>query len=57
MTDKTATEITLTNRTSRPIRDLATPFFANGPVARHLGQEPHPLTNVHEHLHSTGHMM
>ena len=37
--------------------DLATRFFANGPVARHLGQEPRLRTNVHEHLYSTGHMM
>ena len=37
--------------------DLATPFFANGHVARHLGQEPHLRTNVHEHLYSAGHMM
>ena len=37
--------------------DLATPFFANEHVARHLGQEPHVRTNVHEHLYLAGHMM
>jgi len=37
--------------------DLATPFFANEHAARHLGQEPHLRTNVHEHLYMAGHMM